>query len=94
MRRKCPALFRIWLVQSRTRDETVSGCFKMFPHLGSSGMKIHHHNEEGEAAVVMTIVKSAGKNVLAWAHRTNSHSSYDVFYFRIMISLLALLSAT
>lgn len=59
-------------------DETVPGYFKVFPHLGSSVMKIHHYTEdEVEAAAAMIIGKSVGKNVVAWAHWLNSDSCYN-----------------
>lgn len=66
----CPVLGLASTKQDH-RDETVPGCFKIFPHLGSSVMKIHHHNEEEEAAAAMSMVKRVGKNVLAWACRMN-----------------------
>lgn len=73
----CPVLGLTGTKQDH-RDETVHGCFKIFPHLVSSMMKIHHHNaEEEEAAAATNKSKSAGKNVLAWAHGISSDSCFQ-----------------
>lgn len=69
----CPVLGLASTKQDH-RDEIAPGSFKIVPHLGSSMMKLHQHNEEEEAAVTITKVKSVGKNVLAWACRINSDS--------------------